>query len=110
MLCTDHSNAELDTFGCLLNLAEKKVGCKALRDYNKFNRTGRNQNDGICYDMRHFQNAADEQVDWTEQEMVEMGCVPSCRREIYTINDGIHSKIPYESYIGLLPASAQADP
>ena len=103
LFATDASNAELDIFSCLLNVAERKAGCKTLRKFSQYNSTGRPTDSNICYDMRPFQNAADEQLKWIEYEMAEADCVPSCTRHSYTLLDGIYSKIPNAGYVSLLP-------
>ena len=106
LFATDASNAEIDIFSCLLDIAERKAGCKTLRKFSQYNSTGRPTDSNICYDMRPFQNAADEQLKWIEHEMAQAGCVPSCTRHSYNLLDGIYSKMPYAGYVSLLPKAA----
>lgn len=79
----------MDTYGCLLSLAEKGAGCNAPRDENLAHLETLPQDQNLCPKMAPLNRELRKQSKWIEKSMAAGGCVPSCTRHSYRILDGV---------------------
>ena len=79
-------------YGCLLAIAERESGCtiyKALQPTT---------DQDLCLNMSKLHSVANRQGGWTEADMAANGCVPSCSKSSFELQDPFVTNMPYDAF------------
>ena len=86
-------------YGCLKVLAEKKGGCDVSKTLARLLETSTSVNvDDLCPNVTEIHHEVKRQGPWTEGNMAENGCTPSCTRSTFELQvqrEGVHRECLY---------------